>query len=400
MLRTPELLDRELEYQLENELEWESEPGIEYAVIGPRDDRFPILARRRRPSSLLFPTNTICFLEIVRRDGSLIGTGSGTLIAPQVVLTAKHVLMDVNPPRGRVGRAVGPLFPRIRVTPGTDLSAATEHFRRPATPPSIVADSARFRVDPNLDYGVIILPTPFRAPSRFMMLQPRSALRTATLLTIAGYPCDKRTGTMWGHSGHIPLTRVTTTHLFYTIDTCPGHSGSPIWLLGNNEIRLLLGIHTSGPDPATSASRCDNDPRPGAQCRPTGAPVTPVSGENAGVRVTCHVIDTVVGWCRQFGVPVPKVDWAVYRRRCPASGVAAPARPTLRRGARGSAVQTLQTRLNVWILRTPDAGLRVLAVDGVFGASTEAAIRVFQASRGLSVDGVVGQQTWNALPPL
>ena len=309
---------RELEYELEEELEGEleTEPGVEYAVIGPRDDRFPIPARRRRPSSLLFPTHTICFLEITRPDGSLIGTGTGTLIAPQVVLTAKHVLMNVNPPRCRVGRSSGARFPRIRVTPGADLSAGTERLRRPAMPTSIVADSSRFRVHPNLDYGVIILPRPFRRPSRFMMLQARSAPRTATLLTIAGYPCDKRTGTMWGHSGRIPLTGVTSTHLFYTIDTCPGHSGSPIWLLGNDGIRLLLGVHTSGPSPATGASRCDNDPRPGVQCRPTGAPVTPVRGQNCGVRVTCDVINTIIRWCQEFNVRGPVIDRVQYRRVC------------------------------------------------------------------------------------
>lgn len=313
----PELeyeLEEEQESELESEEEFES--GAEYAVMGPTDDRFLIPARRQRPSSLLHPMNTICFLEITRPDGSLIGTGTGTLIAPQVVLTAKHVLMNVNPPRGTVARAVGPWFPRIRVTPGADLSARTERLRRPAAPANMVASSTRFRAHPNLDYGVIILPHAFRRPNQFMMLQPRSDTRTATLLTIAGYPCDKRTGTMWGHSGRIPLTGVTPSHLFYTIDTCPGHSGSPVWLLGNNNIRLLLGVHTSGPQTVTGASRCDNDPRPGVQCRPTGAPVTPVRGQNCGVRVTCDVINTINRWCREFRVRGPVIDRVQYRRAC------------------------------------------------------------------------------------
>jgi murein L,D-transpeptidase YcbB/YkuD len=45
--------------------------------------------------------------------------------------------------------------------------------------------------------------------------------------------------------------------------------------------------------------------------------------------------------------------------------------------------------------RTPDPGL---AVDGVFGANTETAVRDFQEGAGLVVDGIVGPATWAALP--
>jgi peptidoglycan hydrolase-like protein with peptidoglycan-binding domain/GH25 family lysozyme M1 (1,4-beta-N-acetylmuramidase) len=63
--------------------------------------------------------------------------------------------------------------------------------------------------------------------------------------------------------------------------------------------------------------------------------------------------------------------------------------PTLSEGATGSAVQTLQTRLNVWGAK--------LTVDGDFGADTLAAVKAFQTAHHLTVDGVVGPQTWAAL---
>ena len=65
--------------------------------------------------------------------------------------------------------------------------------------------------------------------------------------------------------------------------------------------------------------------------------------------------------------------------------------PVLRQGDSGPEVSDLQRRLN-------DAGFPC-AVDGIFGPQTDAAVRAFQESRQLAVDGVVGQQTWSALTP-
>jgi hypothetical protein len=58
--------------------------------------------------------------------------------------------------------------------------------------------------------------------------------------------------------------------------------------------------------------------------------------------------------------------------------------PTLRRGARGEDVKILQRRLGIHD-------------DGIFGPGTEAAVRSYQAAKGLFVDGVVGRNTWGAL---
>ena len=68
-----------------------------------------------------------------------------------------------------------------------------------------------------------------------------------------------------------------------------------------------------------------------------------------------------------------------------------PPRPTLRRGSKGNAVRELQGRLNA-----RGASPR-LNVDGDFGPKTDAAVRRFQSSRGLVVDGIVGPRTWAAL---
>jgi peptidoglycan hydrolase-like protein with peptidoglycan-binding domain len=38
-----------------------------------------------------------------------------------------------------------------------------------------------------------------------------------------------------------------------------------------------------------------------------------------------------------------------------------------------------------------------VVVDGIFGPNTEAAVKAFQQSKGLSADGIVGPQTWPKL---
>ena len=67
----------------------------------------------------------------------------------------------------------------------------------------------------------------------------------------------------------------------------------------------------------------------------------------------------------------------------------------LRQGSRGRSVAQVQTALNRISQSFP--AIPKLAVDGVFGPGTEAAIRVFQRVFGLTEDGIVGRQTWAEL---
>ncbi|MFB2939474.1 peptidoglycan-binding protein [Aerosakkonemataceae cyanobacterium BLCC-F154] len=64
--------------------------------------------------------------------------------------------------------------------------------------------------------------------------------------------------------------------------------------------------------------------------------------------------------------------------------------PMLRRGARGSDVKTLQQLLT-------DAGAYSGTIDGKFDLETSVAVRKFQRSSRLMVDGIVGRNTWTAL---
>lgn len=62
----------------------------------------------------------------------------------------------------------------------------------------------------------------------------------------------------------------------------------------------------------------------------------------------------------------------------------------LQRGSTGGQVQTIQALLNGFI------GSK-LSVDGIFGAKTEEGVKEYQRTRGLTVDGIVGEKTWNRI---
>lgn len=67
----------------------------------------------------------------------------------------------------------------------------------------------------------------------------------------------------------------------------------------------------------------------------------------------------------------------------------------LRLGSTGPGVQVLQYYLDVIGYFNP--ALDIIAIDGIFGPNTEKAVRDFQQEYGLTVDGIMGRDTWNKL---
>lgn len=86
----------------------------------------------------------------------------------------------------------------------------------------------------------------------------------------------------------------------------------------------------------------------------------------------------------KFGVSLGRSSMPTYR------GFAAfGADPTLQEGSTGTAVTELQKRLNY-------LGVSVV-VDGQFGPATTQGVKNFQAAYGLTVDGVMGPDSWTEL---
>ena len=75
--------------------------------------------------------------------------------------------------------------------------------------------------------------------------------------------------------------------------------------------------------------------------------------------------------------------------------------PELRNGSTGLAVRRLQTRMSAFNSE-PDGGFPYATggVDGRFGPKTEAAVKVLQQAYGITVDGIVGHQTWQIVDAL
>ena len=63
--------------------------------------------------------------------------------------------------------------------------------------------------------------------------------------------------------------------------------------------------------------------------------------------------------------------------------------PVVQNGSQGHPIRTLQLLLR--------AHGHNLTVDGMFGPATEAAVKAFQTSKGMTADGIMSAQTWSAL---
>jgi Putative peptidoglycan binding domain len=64
----------------------------------------------------------------------------------------------------------------------------------------------------------------------------------------------------------------------------------------------------------------------------------------------------------------------------------------VQQGSTGDAVRAVQSQIH-----SRGDGANQITIDGIFGPVTDNTVRAFQTLLGLSVDGIVGPQTWNHL---
>jgi len=101
------------------------------------------------------------------------------------------------------------------------------------------------------------------------------------------------------------------------------------------------------------------------------------SANNSGVWTFVEPISLTPTWVhfdKRFGSPA-----------CSTGGF-----PQLKRGSVSNYVLIAQDDLNT-------LGYSTNGLDGIFGPATQNAVKAYQRSKGLAIDGIVGCNTWRAL---
>ncbi len=214
-----------------------SKDRVAASVIDPNiDHRKPI------DNTLMFPYRCICKLRstfsTIVEDGT--GDGTGVLVAPNVVLTAAHVIH--HPTLG--------LANTIEVVPGlnrTDLpfgSMISTNYRYPG--------KWTEKFDQEFDFGLVVLSQSIGNNIGYVgyAAVPDDKFGEISPVTIVGYPNDLPSkkdplAGMIQYEHMDNIMNVTPVIIEYNIDTAGGQSGSPILALINGEI-YIVGIHNNG----------------------------------------------------------------------------------------------------------------------------------------------------------
>jgi V8-like Glu-specific endopeptidase len=270
-----EEVDQEYDQEVDQEFdqEYDQEVDQESEVIGPD-------TRRRVFRTSKAPFRYVCNLEYDVPGIGRRSICSGSLIGPRTVLTAGHCLEDMDPKRMRVipGRN-GTLEP-LAATAATGFVIFPGYSGATATDVGIIhlADpignavgywTAAYKKNKGDNIGTSIISGGL--PVAAGKLKVNLSGYPADMPSLRKYGCrdpkapanrcrhsglgDKKRSTLCGthqHRAYNLTVRLSGRILHYLNDTCPGHSGSPVWVKRHPSKggRVLVGVHIAGDNPS------------------------------------------------------------------------------------------------------------------------------------------------------
>lgn len=203
------------------------------------------------------PSKRIVFLKVTFPSGS--GTCSGFFYGPRIVATAGHCVYN---------KTYGGWAKSITVYPGrngslTPYGSTTAH--RLFSNTSWTGSS-----DPNADYGAIQTHSALGNTVGYFGYYWQASNTFSGSYIVRGYPGDKTYGTMWTMSGAV--SNVTTSRLWYSMDTAGGQSGSPFYKNHPTYGWAAAAIHTYG------------------------VPLSPYTTKNSATRITSGRFNLMKSW--------------------------------------------------------------------------------------------------------
>jgi V8-like Glu-specific endopeptidase len=190
------------------------------AVIGPDDSE--------KVKVMGFPYNTIALLRIECDDGHHIGTGF--FISPRCIATAGHCVFK----DGKWAKSV-------TVVPGASLGDFPKRWGETTAIKFRSVEGWVKYSDIEYDYGAIILSDNllFQKLCGYMgYAEYHSEL--ASEVELVGYP-DGKGEKQFFTKGFI--NREEGNLLYYTLDTEPGQSGSPVFVRDTDNKCIVVGVH-------------------------------------------------------------------------------------------------------------------------------------------------------------
>lgn len=187
-----------------------------------------------------YPWGAIGFIRAQFPNGTWYGS-SGVMISPYHFLTAGHTVHNQQD-----GGWANQGFISLGQN-GADRFYGETRIAAFRSIPGWINDQ-----NPNYDWAILTLDRNIGNFTGWMELSPRTDFAlTRAYITTAGYPSDRATSwnalgignqTVELHQAQGSISSISTTQLFYQLDTAEGQSGSPVWITENGK-PYVVGVH-------------------------------------------------------------------------------------------------------------------------------------------------------------